>query len=104
MRRRSISGDLSNRSVRIYHDPCPRVLSSVVERHIDIVKVGGPIPPGRTADSDRCSRSRRACSSVVERVPDKNEVVGSIPTMRTTDFYRKQKGPLLGLLWVQTYY
>ena len=61
----------------------------MVERHIDIVKAGGPIPPGRTGGHEG------ACSSVVERVPDKNEAVGSIPTMRTMEVIYENKDFLI---------
>ena len=73
----------------------------MVERHIDIVKAGGPIPPSRTygdafgfftcslgADSvkkkaETVAVAKSACSSVVEHFTDNEKVVGSIPTTRT---------------------
>lgn len=53
-----------------------RALSSVVERSLDMGKVIGSIPVGRT-------ESFGVRSSVVERCPDKTEVDGSIPSAPT---------------------
>ena len=66
-------------------------ISSVVERHIDIVKVRGPIPRGRTTENRKILRfvfgwivrKECACSSVVEHFTDNEKVEGPIPSTRT---------------------